>query len=216
MAMMKILAWPNPYLRKKAAAVTVFDDALKALVLDMERTMIEGKGIGLAATQVGLDMRMVLLDPFAFEGEEGAGKPNVVLINPAVIWKSEQTQTDEEGCLSFPGVYIQVSRPQKVRISAQDVDGQVFEIEGEALGARAILHELDHLEGIVMVDHVSHFTRRRALKKHQRNQAALEADTEESASGHTSTKAFGKASGKALLSRKDSTSTRRPKKARKR
>jgi peptide deformylase len=138
----------------------------------MEETMDDREGLGLAATQVGLDMRLLILDPFAFEGDEGRGKPNVVIINPEVVWQSPEMQSGEEGCLSFPGVFIQVERPQKVRIRALDASGQPFEIEGEGLGARAILHEIDHLNGVVMIDHVSFLARQRALKKHERNQKA--------------------------------------------
>lgn len=169
---LEVLNYPNPFLAKKAAPVEVFDDALAQVVKDMEDTMADRRGLGLAATQVGLDMRLLILDPYAFEGDEGEGKPNVVVINPEVVWQSEETIVGEEGCLSFPGVYINVERPKAVRIRAQDVTGKHYEIEGTELGARAILHEIDHLEGIVMVDRVSHFIRKRALKKHQRNQRA--------------------------------------------
>ena len=172
MAILEVLAYPNPFLRKKAQPVAEFDDALKQTVSDMEETMIERDGLGLAATQIGVDARLLILDPYAFEGDEGRGKPNAVIINPEVVWQSEETVTREEGCLSFPGVFIQVERPEKVRVRAQDAAGEFFEIEGEGLGARAILHEMDHLEGVVMIDHVGYLARKRALKKHQRNQAA--------------------------------------------
>ena len=168
-----VLAFPNPYLRKRAEAVTDFDDALQRIVHDMEETMAERDGLGLAATQVGVDKRLLILDPYAFEGDEGRGKPNVVIINPEVIWESEEKITAEEGCLSFPGVFIQVERPESVTIRAQDASGETFELSGSKLGARAILHEIDHLNGVVMTDHVSHFSRQRALKKHTRNQKAL-------------------------------------------
>lgn len=170
MAIMEVLAYPNPFLRKRAEPVTTFDEALAAVVRDMEDTMADRRGLGLAATQVGLDLRLLILDPYAFRGDEAAGEPNVVIINPEVLWRSEETITGEEGCLSFPGIYIQVERPKRVRIRALDVRGEPFEIEGEGLGARAILHEIDHLEGVVMVDRVGHLARKRALKKHERNQ----------------------------------------------
>jgi peptide deformylase len=169
---LEVLPFPNPFLRKRAEPVVAFDEALAQIVADMEATMDDREGLGLAATQVGLDMRLLILDPFAFEGDEGRGKPNVVIINPEVVWQSPEIQTGEEGCLSFPGVFIQVERPQKVRIRALDASGQPFEIEGEGLGARAILHEIDHLNGVVMIDHVSFLARQRALKKHERNQKA--------------------------------------------
>lgn len=169
---LEVLPFPNPFLRKRAELVVAFDEGLARIVADMEETMDDREGLGLAATQVGLDMRLLILDPFAFEGDEGRGKPNVVIINPEVVWQSPEMQSGEEGCLSFPGVFIQVERPQKVRIRALDASGQPFEIEGEGLGARAILHEIDHLNGVVMIDHVSFLARQRALKKHERNQKA--------------------------------------------
>lgn len=178
---LEVLAFPNPYLRKRAEPVTTFDDDLKRVVADMEETMADRDGLGLAATQVGLDMRLLILDPYAFEGDEGRGKPNVIIINPEVVWESDEKIVAEEGCLSFPGVFIQVERPEAVTIRAQDADGEFFEISGEKLGARAILHEIDHLNGVVMIDHVSHFSRQRALKKHNRNQKALKAPAKDEA-----------------------------------
>ena len=173
MAVMKVLPYPNPFLRQRAQDVQRFDASLRQLVADMEETMDAEDGIGLAATQVGVDLRLLILAPYAFEGEEGIGKPNLVVINPEIVWESDETEVADEGCLSFPGVFIPVKRPLKVRIQALNVDGESYELEGEGLGARAILHEIDHLNGVVMVDHVSFLVRKRALKKHQRNQQAL-------------------------------------------
>ncbi|MEE2755948.1 MAG: peptide deformylase [Myxococcota bacterium] len=173
MAVMKILPYPNPFLRHRAKDVVVFDAALAKLVCDMEETMAEEDGIGLAATQVGIDMRLLILSPYAFEGEAGAGKPNLVVINPEIVWESSESEVADEGCLSFPGVFIPVRRPLKVRIRANDINGEEYELEGEGLGARAILHEIDHLNGVVMVDHVSFLIRKRALKKHQKNQQLI-------------------------------------------
>ncbi len=181
MAVLDVLPYPNPFLRKRAGDVEDFDDRLRQIVADMEETMADEDGIGLAATQVGIDLRLLILSRYAFEGEAGKDKPNLVMINPEIVWESDETVVGEEGCLSFPGVFIQVERPQKVRIRARDADGETYEIEGEGLGARAILHEIDHLEGVVMIDHVSHLTRKRALKKHQRNQKALQARAREDA-----------------------------------
>ncbi len=173
MAILDVLPYPNPFLRVRAEPVESFDDALRTIVNDMEETMADRDGIGLAATQVGLGIRLLLLSPYAFEREEGEGKPNYVVINPEVIWESEEREMGEEGCLSFPGVYISVERPLQVRVRAFNQDGDPYELEGEGLGARAILHEIDHLNGVVMIDHVSHLQRSRALKKHQKNQKAL-------------------------------------------
>jgi len=181
MAVLDVLPYPNPFLRKRADDIVDFDENFRTLVADMEETMAEEDGIGLAATQVGVGVRLLILSPYAFEGEEGRTKPNLVIANPEVVWQSEETQFGEEGCLSFPGVFIQVERPRQVRIRARDVNGEPFEIQGEGLGARAILHEIDHLEGVVMIDHVSHLTRRRALKKHQRNQKAIQTRAREEA-----------------------------------
>jgi peptide deformylase len=179
MAVLEVLDYPNPFLRRAARPVEQFDDALRKLVADMEETMAAKDGIGLAATQVGQDLQLLILDPYAFEGEAGRGKPNVVIINPEVLWESDEKIVADEGCLSFPGVYIPVERPQAVRIRALDAYGQPHEIAGEGLGARAILHEIDHLKGVVMIDHVSHLVRTRALKKHQRNQVARQVEEPE-------------------------------------
>ena len=170
---MKILPYPNPFLRKRAEYVSAFDDALRATVNAMKITMRSEDGLGLAATQVGIDQRVLILSQQAFKGEAGKELPDLVLVNPEVVWESDEQEVEPEGCLSFPGVYIPVSRPRQVRIQAFDEVGQSFEIEGEGLGARAILHEVDHLNGVVMTDHVSHLQRTRALKKHQKNQKYL-------------------------------------------
>ena len=135
MAVLKVLPYPNPFLRVRAKDIEVFDDALAQTVRDMEETMADRDGIGLAATQVGLGIRLLLLSPYAFEREEGEGKPNYVVINPEVVWESDEKELGEEGCLSFPGVYITVERPLKVRIRAQDQTGKSYELEGEGLGA---------------------------------------------------------------------------------
>lgn len=174
MAVLKVLPYPNPFLRTRAKAVEAFDDTLKATVKDMMETMAAEDGLGLAATQVGIDARLLIVNPFAFRGEAARGEPDVVIINPEIVWKSEETITAEEGCLSFPGVYIHVTRPKAVKIKALDAQGQPFEIEAEELGARALLHEIDHIDGVVMVDHVSHLVRSRALKKHQKYQREAE------------------------------------------
>ena len=173
MAILDVLPYPNPFLRHRALEVETFDDDLKVIINDMIETMAEQDGIGLAATQVGIDKRVLILSPYAFEGEAGQGKPDLVVINPEIVWESDEREVGDEGCLSFPGVYIQVSRPLKVRIRALDGSGEAFELEGEGLGARAILHEIDHLNGVVMVDHVSFLQRKRALKKHKKRQQEL-------------------------------------------
>ena len=111
MAIMDVLPYPNPFLRRRADPVSAFDQALKDVVSDMEETMADRDGIGLAATQVGLNLRLLLLSPYAFEGESGLGKPNVVIINPEIVEQSSETEIAEEGCLSFPHIFIPVERP---------------------------------------------------------------------------------------------------------
>jgi peptide deformylase len=175
MAVLEVLAYPNEFLRKKAQPVTRFDEPLRTLVKDMEDTMAAEDGVGLAATQIGADLQLLLVHPYAFKGEEARDEPVLVVINPEIAWESPERITAEEGCLSFPDVFIQVTRPAKVRIRALDIEGRPFEVEGEGLGARALLHEVDHLNGVVMIDHVSFLSRQRALKKHQKNQADLAA-----------------------------------------
>lgn len=113
------------------------------------------------------------MHPYAFKGDEARDEPVVVVINPEVVWQSDEKIVAEEGCLSFPDVFIHVARPAKVRLRALNLKAEAFEIEGEGLGARALLHEVDHLRGVVMIDHVSFLQRQRALKKHQKHQADL-------------------------------------------
>ena len=171
MAVLEVLAWPNEFLRRKARAVTTFDADLHQLVADMTDTMAAEDGVGLAATQVGRDLQLLLLHPVAFRGDEAQDEPTIVVINPEIAFESPEHELGEEGCLSFPEIFIPVSRPLRATIRAVDLDGKAFELTGEGLGARAILHEIDHLNGVVMIDHVSFLQKQRALKKHQKNQA---------------------------------------------
>lgn len=177
---MEILTYPNPCLTHPARPVENIDDHVRELVGQMEETMVAHDGVGLAAPQVGVDLRVVVIDRYAFEGEEGQSKPKVVLINPQIIEASNEIQNGEEGCLSFPGIFIKLKRHKRVRVRALDLNGEPFEIEGEDLGARALQHEIDHLDGVVMVDHASHLVRSLALKRLQRNLAAV-ADEKKSA-----------------------------------
>ena len=176
MAVLEILAYPNPFLRKVAQKVTQFDDSLKQIVANMSETMVKSDGLGLAATQVGLDMQLFILSPLAFKEKDEElqpGEVDLVFINPEIVEQSKEEYLSSEGCLSFPDVYINVSRPQWVVVKALDINGTPFEIKGEQLGARAMLHEMDHLSGKVMIDHVSYFNRQRALNKHQKVQKIL-------------------------------------------
>ena len=179
----KILTYPNPYLREEAQTVLKFDDELKALFEEMCVLMHESDGVGLAATQVGESIQLLVLSSYVFlseeerkrfsESEEGDMGEDLAIINPQVLEQSEDELVDYEGCLSFPDVYIKVKRPRWVKIVAQDIHGEQIELRGEGFGARAILHEMDHLNGKVMTDHLSFLAKQKALKDHQRIQKRL-------------------------------------------
>jgi len=142
MAYREIRKLGDEVLRKKAREVTVFDDRLKMLIEDMVETMKKANGIGLAAPQVGILKRVVVID---------IGEGLYTFVNPEIIEMSGEI-IDIEGCLSIPGVYGEVARPKKLRVKAQNEKGLSFEIEAEGLFARAICHEVDHLNGVLFID----------------------------------------------------------------
>jgi peptide deformylase len=159
----------NPILEKPAAPITKFDTPeLHALVEDMFETMYASHGIGLAAPQIDVGQRLTVIDVAA--AEDNQEPERIVLINPEVISR-EGKQTGEEGCLSIPGFREPVSRAKKTKVRAQDVKGEFFEIEGEDLLARALLHEIDHLNGVLFINHLSALKRdliKRKIKKLQK------------------------------------------------
>ncbi|TBU75507.1 peptide deformylase [Pseudomonas daroniae] len=159
MAILNILEFPDPRLRTIAKPVDVVDDALRQLIDDMFETMYDAPGIGLAATQVNVHKRVVVMDL-----SEDKSEP-LVFINPAFEPLTEEMDQYQEGCLSVPGFYENVDRPQKVRINALDRDGQPFEIIAEGLLAVCIQHECDHLNGKLFVDYLSTLKRDRIKKK---------------------------------------------------
>jgi peptide deformylase len=147
----KIVKYGNPVLEQPAREITEFDTPeLHELVDDMFETMYHAKGVGLAAPQIGLSKRLTVIDCAMEEGES----EKIVLVNPRVIHK-EGKQTGEEGCLSIPGFREPVTRAMKATVRAQDVKGEWFEISGDDLLARAFQHEIDHLNGILFISHVS-------------------------------------------------------------
>jgi peptide deformylase len=155
MALLEIKKYGCPVLRRKAAPVTAFDEALRTLVEDMFETMYEAEGVGLAAPQVGVLQRVLVLDL-------GAHDPNfqpIALINPEVLSVEGEIEGDE-GCLSLPDLTGDVKRPARARVRGLDVEGKPVEIETSEMGARAALHEIDHLDGVLFIDRVS------ALKRH--------------------------------------------------
>jgi len=165
MALLSILHYPDPRLHKKAKPVAVVDDRIRKLVRDMADTMYEAPGVGLAATQVDVHERVVVID-VSEEGNELR-----VLINPEITWKSDERQTYEEGCLSVPGIYDEVERSARIRFKALDIDGEPYEADAEGLLAVCVQHELDHLDGKVFVEYLSSLKQNRIktkLKKAER------------------------------------------------
>lgn len=158
-----IVKYGDPILETVAESVTAFDGNLEKLVDDMFESMYAHKGVGLAAPQIGVSHRLAVIDVSAGEDPE----QRLVMINPEII-ETSGTQVGEEGCLSIPGFREQVKRPNHVKIRAQNTKGEWFEKEGEELLARAVLHENDHLNGVLFLSHLSPLKReliRRKIKK---------------------------------------------------
>src|ERR1700744_6107037 len=155
-----IVKFPDPILQRPTEPVTAFDDDLRKLVDDMFESMYAAKGIGLAAPQIGVPKRLTVIDlSFQKNPEE-----KIVLINPEIIFR-EGKQYEEEGCLSLPEIREKVSRAAKVKVRAQDVKGEWFELDGEELLARAFQHEIDHLDGVLFFRRVSALKRDLILRK---------------------------------------------------
>ncbi|MDX5150972.1 MAG: peptide deformylase [Acidiferrobacterales bacterium] len=163
MSIRNILHFPDPRLRQVAAAVEEVDDDIRQLVDDMAETMYGAPGIGLAATQINVHKRVVVID---ISPERGS---LLVLINPEIV-SGEGAQTLEEGCLSVPGIYEKVKRFEKIKVRALGRDGNPFEMEAEELLAVCIQHEIDHLDGKVFVDYLSPLKQQRIDKKLQKQQ----------------------------------------------
>jgi peptide deformylase len=159
MALLPILTYPDPRLHTVAKPVAAVDARIRQLVADMLDTMYDAEGIGLAATQVDAHERVVVIDV-----SEQRNDP-LVLINPEITWASEETQVNDEGCLSVPGIYDGVERPSRVKVQALDRDGQSRTVEAEGLLAVCIQHEMDHLSGKVFVEYLSPLKRNRIKTK---------------------------------------------------
>ena len=167
MATLKILEFPNPNLRKIALPVTSFDNDLKCLIDNMFETMYEANGIGLAATQVDVHKRLLVLDV-----SEERNDPKV-FVNPTIDVIESALADYDEGCLSVPGFYETVSRPKKITVSAQDKEGSQFEIEADGVLSVCIQHEIDHLDGKLFVDYLSSLKRNRIKDKLQKEQRSI-------------------------------------------
>ncbi|MEM8593656.1 MAG: peptide deformylase [Pseudomonadota bacterium] len=159
MAIRSILTFPDPRLRTHATDVDTVDDYIRTLVDDMIETMYDAKGIGLAATQINVHKRVVVMDLSDDQNDP------LVLINPSVKVIDDTPESYDEGCLSVPGFYESIKRPQTVLVKALGVDGKPFEFEADGLLSVCVQHELDHLNGKLFVDHVSSLKRNRIRKK---------------------------------------------------
>jgi peptide deformylase len=163
MAVLPIRLYPDPVLRVPCPLVETFDDALKKLAADMAETMYAAPGVGLAAPQVGVEARLAVVDITVGEKKGRL----FTFVNPKIV-EEEGREVDAEGCLSIPGFSDKVPRPKKIRVEAQNLEGEPFTLEAEGFFARAICHEVDHLHGILFVDHLRGLRKdraRRQLKK---------------------------------------------------
>ena len=161
MAIRDILILPDQRLRLKSEPVKDIDKPLRALVDDMFETMYAAPGIGLAAIQIGVPRRVVTMDL----AKKDEPKQPHVFINPEVVWKSAEHSTYEEGCLSIPEYYEEVERPKSVRVKYLDLDGKHREIEADGLLATCLQHEIDHINGVLFIDHISKLKRDMVVKK---------------------------------------------------
>ena len=161
MALLPIITAPDPRLKIKALPVAAVNDKVRRLMDDMLATMRQAIGVGLAAPQVGVAKRVIVLD-VAREGEQ---PQPMMLANPEILWRSLELTTGSEGCLSLPEHYAEVTRPEKIRLRYLDYQNEIREIEASALLATCVQHEIDHLDGVLFVDHISMVKRGMILRK---------------------------------------------------
>jgi peptide deformylase len=171
MAVREIIKLPDKRLRLVSEPIKRVDAAIRALVDDMFDTMYKAPGIGLAAIQIGVPRRVIVLD---LSKKEEDHKPQI-FVNPEVTWTSEATTAREEGCLSIPEYYEEVTRPSRVKIKYLDLDGKTHEIEADGLMATCIQHEIDHINGVLFIDHISKLKRDRVVKKFTKAAKKVEA-----------------------------------------
>jgi peptide deformylase len=162
MALRDILVIPDKRLRVVSKKVEAVDAQIRALAEDMLETMYDAPGIGLAAIQIGEPLRLVTMDLSKKDDE----KDPRVFINPEITWSSDEINVHEEGCLSIPEYYEEVERPAKVRLTFLDLDGRLHEVEADGMFATCIQHEIDHLNGVLFIDHISKLKRDRVIKKY--------------------------------------------------
>ena len=170
MALRQILIEPNKILREKSLTVKIVDEDLQKLMDDMLETMYAAPGIGLAAIQVGVPKRVIVLDI----APKDKPKNPMFFVNPEIITKSENSSTYEEGCLSVPGQFAEINRPDKCHIKYLDYYGQPKEIKADGMLATCIQHEIDHLEGILFIDYLSKLKKTMIVKKLSKQKKAIE------------------------------------------
>ena len=161
MAKLPIVLAPDPVLKAKAKPIAVVDDSIRRLMDDMLETMYAAPGIGLAANQVGVLKRVIVLDV----AREGDAPTPIGMANPEVVWASPELSVYNEGCLSLPEHYADITRPKEIRVRYLDRDGKQQQVEADGLFATCIQHEIDHLDGVLFVDHLSALKRNMILKK---------------------------------------------------
>ena len=166
MAIHPILTAPDPRLKAVSTEVKKVDGEIRKLAQDMADSMYAADGIGLAAVQIGVPSRVIVMDLDQKDGDKKTGRKNWrVFINPKILWASDELATYEEGCLSVPEIYDDVERPARIRAEYLDLDGKRVEIEADGMLATCLQHEMDHLEGILFIDHLSRLKRAMLLKK---------------------------------------------------
>ena len=168
MALLPVLCYPDPRLHKVAKPVSQVDARIKKIVADMADTMYDAPGVGLAATQVDIHERIVVIDVSDDQNEL------MVFINPEIIWSSPEKKAWREGCLSVPDYYDEVERPAEIRVKALDIEGKEFELDADGLLAVCLQHELDHLQGKVFVEYLSILKRSRISQKMKKRAKELE------------------------------------------
>jgi peptide deformylase len=180
MSLLPIITAPDPRLKKKSTPVDRVDDDTRLLMDDMAETMYAAPGIGLAAPQVGVHKRVIVID---IGGREDLPPDPMKLANPEITWVSEEDISGEEGCLSVPDHYADVVRPAAIRLQYLDYENEIREMEAEGLLAICLQHEIDHLDGILFVDHISAIKRNIILRKLLKEKKAQERDSEPVPSG---------------------------------
>ena len=170
MTIRKILTEPDPFLRQKSKPVEKVDDSIRKIMDDMLETMYDAPGIGLAAIQIGIPKRIIVLDI----SKDPEKKEPMYFVNPEKIYTSKDQATYEEGCLSVPGQFVEIDRPDKCHIKYLDYNGDFKELKAEGLLATCIQHEMDHLEGILFIDYLSKLKRSMITKKLSKQKKELE------------------------------------------